>query len=247
MSEPKTNPMSLSNPLESLNPNPEPAKRTITKAEFIIEQMSKLASAYGKRGELEYDVYLAAFSDVPVANLRKAFAEVPKACKFFPTPFEVLALTGFKSLSPELKAAKERATPPGKMTELWESLVTMCATIEKSHWHHVSGVSGADYLSIIDHESVVGSRLWAQPDPQGYIMVRTHGQTFIGYKAMRLALADKDAFSEGLGMLFLTEANGSKTFVPVTFVWEKSHYAVYHAYRGHYPDYDKPLIRGEKA
>lgn len=240
MSEAKTNPTSLSNPLESLNPNPEPAKRTITKAEFIIEQMSKLASAYSKRGELEYDVYLSAFSEVPVANLRKAFAEVPKVCKFFPTPYEVLALTGFVHTSPELKAAKERAQPNNE-----KRIVRRCLVLESARWGY--GPSDAD--SMIDQSTEVGKKMWSEPDPQGYghIMVRTHGQTFIGYRAMRTALACKERFSDGPAVLFLTEQNGTKSYVPVTFTWEKTHYIVYHAYRGHYPNFDKPIFIGEKA
>jgi hypothetical protein len=224
--------------------------RTITKPQFITEQVESIFAAFfSKPPEINYSTYISALDDIPVETLRKVFKDALKL-KYCPTASELRRLSGIGNVqlpddhdkpSAELTAAIEAAQAPGVSD--WEQIVMWCCSLEAPRW----GRSAGDGISMIDPDGRIGKNSWAEPNEQGYVVVRTQGKEFIGYDALRTALQDRAAFEEGHGILFLTQKGdlpglSIKTWVPVKFSWTGERYTVRHAYTGVFPNYDTPLF-----
>jgi hypothetical protein len=78
-----------------------PTPRTITKAQFITEQVSLLADMFlvsnVKKADLNYSAYIVALSPIPTDVLRIAFSKAPHGGrKFMPLPVELIELAAWR-------------------------------------------------------------------------------------------------------------------------------------------------------
>jgi len=210
--------------------------RTITKAEFIAENVEKMFAAFFSRPpQINYDAYLAVLDGVPVENLRRAFKLAHKS-KYCPTAVELLVLADYRPTAQSIMDNKSPAQSDAERTRNWDTILTRCFGAEKAR----RGIHDLkDPVNLLDSPDV-----WGDVFPNG-IMVRTQCQEFKGYAAFREALKMPSALSVGHGVLFLTLESGKLEWVPVRFDNVGDKLAVFHAgndYPDHFPRNEKPLF-----